>query len=124
MFHLSDLIVFIYQVWVGNCMCVFPVISLLLMKQNVLSLNSTAGNESDAVTDLRMCYEPRIKRKGTAVFHPFSVCSGENTSEQLNSALTSYVTEKLSTKHTLPCSNEKSDSTGRNILLFTSLLKP
>lgn len=48
-FHLSDLIVFIYQVWVGNRMRVFPVISSLFIKQNVPSLNITAGIESDTV---------------------------------------------------------------------------
>lgn len=54
--HLSDLIVFIYQVWVGNCMHVFPVMSLLFVKQNVLSLNTTAGIESDmAAAVKRMC---------------------------------------------------------------------
>lgn len=52
--HLYDLIVFIYQVWVGNRMCVFPVISLLFVKQNVLSQNTTAGPESDALT-VREC---------------------------------------------------------------------
>ncbi len=45
----SDLIVFIYQVWGGNRMRVFPVISLLSVQQNVLSLNTTAGVESDMV---------------------------------------------------------------------------
>lgn len=48
-FHRSDLIGFIYQVWEGNCMCVSPVISPLFIKQNVLSLNTTAGIESDMV---------------------------------------------------------------------------
>lgn len=47
--HLSELIVFIYQVWVDNCMCVFPLISPLFIKQNVLSLDTTAGIENDVV---------------------------------------------------------------------------
>lgn len=69
--HLSDLIVFIYQVWVGNCMCVFPVISPLFIKQNVLSLNTTAGIESDMVTVTECVksqgFKKKKKRKGVAV---------------------------------------------------------
>lgn len=54
--HLSDLIVFIYQVRVGNRMHVFPVMSPLFVKQNVLSLNTTAGIENDmAAAVKRMC---------------------------------------------------------------------
>lgn len=40
--HVLDLIVLIYQVWGGDCMSVFPDVSPLFMKQNVLSLNTRA----------------------------------------------------------------------------------
>lgn len=65
-FHLSDLIVFIYQVWVGSCMRVFPVISPLFIKRNVLSLNTTAGIESDMFAVTEYGLRARIKKKKKA----------------------------------------------------------
>lgn len=75
-FHLSDLIVFIYQVWVGNCMCVFPVVSPLFMKRNVLSLNTTAGIESDMVA-VREWFEGKDKKeKRRGCFYPCEIYCG------------------------------------------------
>lgn len=82
--HLSDLIVFIYQVWVGNRMRVFPVISLLSIQQNVLSLNTTAGNESDMVA-VRECVKSQESEVKAWLFLPIFHLSQRNICK--NSAL-------------------------------------
>lgn len=48
--HPNDLTVFIYEVRVDSCMCVFPVIRSLLIKQNVFPLKATAGTEKGLLT--------------------------------------------------------------------------
>lgn len=64
--HHSDLIVFIYQVWVGNCMCVFPVISPLFIQQNVLSLSL-----------LENVLKAKDQKKRRGCFYPHLISSGE-----------------------------------------------
>lgn len=71
--HPSDLIVFIYQVWVGNCMHVFPVISLPSIQQNVLSLNATAGIESEMVAVRECVKSQESKVKAWLVLPLFSL---------------------------------------------------
>lgn len=71
--HPSDLIVFIYQVWVGNCMRVFPVISLPSIQQNVLSLNTTAGIESEVVAVRECVKSQESKVKAWLVLPLFSL---------------------------------------------------
>lgn len=65
--HLYDFIVFIYPVRVGNRMCVFPVVGLLLIKQNVLSLKTTAGSESDALA-VRECETSQGSKQKARLF--------------------------------------------------------
>lgn len=71
-------------------MCVFPVISLLLIKQNVLSLNTTAGIESDMVTDFENVLRAKDQKKRQSCLKSvLDIC------EQLNSAVMSYHTKLL-----------------------------
>lgn len=42
LFHVLDSVVLIYQVWGDGCMSIFPDISPLFIKQNVLSQNTRA----------------------------------------------------------------------------------
>lgn len=69
----------IVQVWVGNCMCVFPVISPLFIIQNVLTLITiTAGIESDTVT-VTECVKSQGFKKRHGCFYPCSIRCGETS---------------------------------------------
>lgn len=81
LFHPTVLIVFIYQVWVDNRMCVLPVVCLLSIKQNVVSLDTEAGSEWRGCW-MRMCYMPRIKKTAWRFWR--------EVYEQLDSTLMSY----------------------------------
>lgn len=77
----------------GNCMSVFPDISLLFIKQNVLSL-------SDAVTAWE-CEEPKIRKGKKGCFLAYSSCRREacETSVLVNSRV--FRNQQVTQEHIL-----------------------